>query len=260
VFISSQQRAQCADAFTNWPKLTPTERRLGATLLRYLNAETGRCDPSEERLATDLGVTDRAIRLAKRGLRSRGLLRWESYGGKYHSSSYLIDITKLVEWHGLWREDRKKARDVAIKEWVSLRALCVIRRESVRLPGTNVPSYEVRRITAPAPVTDPNPENSGRPPGTEVPSQPGTGIPTNSPTVFSQELSQHLCRSNSRTEPKQRSNSSTIWALIQGSLDQEALIEKLMTIPNAEASANALARKGDAEAAVAYLRSLCQAA
>ena len=57
-------------------------------LLSYHSQITGQCNPSEERLATDLGYTDRTIRSAVNELRVAGYIGKISGGGRHTPNQY----------------------------------------------------------------------------------------------------------------------------------------------------------------------------
>lgn len=78
--ITSQQIAIAAEALNRLPDLSAIARRVGIELLNHADRETGEAWPSEARLATALGITDRSIRRAKAELAALGLLTWQRRG------------------------------------------------------------------------------------------------------------------------------------------------------------------------------------
>lgn len=92
---SSSDKARAAKAFIYVPNLSPAARRVGLALLDHLNNESGRCDPSESRLAFMLGISARQVRNAKAELASRGFLSWNSHGGVNLTSDYRLHFPNL---------------------------------------------------------------------------------------------------------------------------------------------------------------------
>jgi Helix-turn-helix domain len=80
VAISPTQIATAAEAINRHPELSGTARRVALELLNHADRTTGKAWPSEARLATALGVTDRSIRRAKVELAEHGLLTWQRRG------------------------------------------------------------------------------------------------------------------------------------------------------------------------------------
>ncbi len=58
-------------------RLTPHAELVGKTLVRRLGVD-GRCDPSHETIAADVGCSARTVRRATVSLRGVGLLRWQT--------------------------------------------------------------------------------------------------------------------------------------------------------------------------------------
>jgi AraC-like DNA-binding protein len=58
-------------------RLTPHHELVGKALVRRLGVD-GRCDPSHETIAADVGCSARTVRRATAFMRSLGLLRWQT--------------------------------------------------------------------------------------------------------------------------------------------------------------------------------------
>ena len=93
--FSPQHIARAHKAFNYVQHLSPSARRLGHALLDHLNVFSGRCDPSEARLAAMLHVSERAIRNAKQELRRIGFLKWKSHGGLPLTADYRLNFVAL---------------------------------------------------------------------------------------------------------------------------------------------------------------------
>lgn len=78
--ITPSQIAIAAEALNRHPDLSATARRVALELLGYADRETGLAWPSEARMATALGLTDRSVRRAKVELHALGLLTWVRRG------------------------------------------------------------------------------------------------------------------------------------------------------------------------------------
>ncbi len=79
--ISPADKAISAEALNRYPGLSPAARRLSIELLNRTDKRTGKCWPSESRLAEALGYSQRTIISAKAELKAKGLLSWECRGG-----------------------------------------------------------------------------------------------------------------------------------------------------------------------------------
>ena len=78
--ITPSQLAIAAEALNRHPGLSATARRVGLELLNHVNRATGTAWPSEARMATALGISERSIRRAKAELAALGLLTWQRRG------------------------------------------------------------------------------------------------------------------------------------------------------------------------------------
>lgn len=88
--------ARAAETLNRYPGLSPMARRLGFELINRTDRNTGRCRPSEGRLAISLGCDERSIRRAKVELQKLGFLAWRN-PGHHKRSIYQIMWTKLGE-------------------------------------------------------------------------------------------------------------------------------------------------------------------
>lgn len=88
--------ALAAEALNRVPGLSPLARRLGIEVLNRMDRQTGRCKPSEARLALSLGCDERSIRRAKVELQDAGFLCWIS-PGRYCRSIYQLMVSKLAK-------------------------------------------------------------------------------------------------------------------------------------------------------------------
>lgn len=78
--LTPSQIAVAAEAINRHPDLSEKARRVAHELLCYADRSTGLAWPSEARLATALGLSDRSIRRAKAELAALGLLTWQRRG------------------------------------------------------------------------------------------------------------------------------------------------------------------------------------
>ena len=70
------------------PGLTDSDRQIGIALIEHFNRDTGRCDPSLDRLSEVTGFCTRtAIRSLKR-LTAAGLFQIDRHGGYSNRNSY----------------------------------------------------------------------------------------------------------------------------------------------------------------------------
>ena len=133
--VSPRDIALAVDGFNRAPGLRPTERQVGIELVGHFNKITGRCDPSEARLAILLGVSDRAIRQTKALLRKRELINWVS-SGPNGSCQYEIS------WHVLANiaDDAKRRATEARAE------------QTFRSNGTTVPDHPEQTFLQTIPI------------------------------------------------------------------------------------------------------------
>lgn len=94
--ITSKNIALAAEALNRAPGLSPLARRLGIELLGRMDRKTGRCKPSETRLALSLGCDERSIRRAKVELKAAGFLSWVT-PGRYSRPVYQLMISRLAD-------------------------------------------------------------------------------------------------------------------------------------------------------------------
>ena len=85
------------------PGFTHSERRLLGALIEHFSRETGRCDPSLERLAELLGMTVRTVERALAGLVRKRVLRFFRHGGRCNRNRYEIAWERLAEIEVQWR-------------------------------------------------------------------------------------------------------------------------------------------------------------
>ncbi|MCO6389445.1 hypothetical protein GTW25_00170 [Aliihoeflea aestuarii] len=91
------------------PGFTGDTRRVAAAILDHFNHKTGRCDPSNERLATLLGISVRMVRKATKELCDGPAPLFEkvSHGGHSHCASYTplwATFARVVsEWNSLMK-------------------------------------------------------------------------------------------------------------------------------------------------------------
>ncbi len=77
-------------------RLQKVSRQVLTLLLNYHNEKTGQCNPSQLRLANDLGVSDRSVRNGLAELRQLGYIDIIKKGNVGFSTQYSIDF-KLQE-------------------------------------------------------------------------------------------------------------------------------------------------------------------
>lgn len=76
--------------------LKPAARLVGAWLVDRCNLQTGRCDPSQGRLAADTGLSERSVRRAIAELIAAGLVRSVVHGSYGHRNAYVIEWAALA--------------------------------------------------------------------------------------------------------------------------------------------------------------------
>jgi len=74
------------------PRLSQGSKNLFAALMSYHNTKTGRCFPSERRLAAHLDRTERTIRTAVRQLTKYGYIVFKTKAGEGRSTQYRLWI------------------------------------------------------------------------------------------------------------------------------------------------------------------------
>jgi len=94
--ITPKEVAQAAEAINRVPGLSPLARRVGLELINRADRNTGRCRPSEGRLAISLGCDERSVRRAKVELQKAGFLCWIT-PGHHKRSIYQIMWSKLCD-------------------------------------------------------------------------------------------------------------------------------------------------------------------
>jgi hypothetical protein len=70
------------------PGLSGTTRQVGGALIDHFNRQTGRCDPSIERLSMLLGINKTTVREATASLDREKLIEKDSHGGRFHTAAY----------------------------------------------------------------------------------------------------------------------------------------------------------------------------
>lgn len=94
--ISPQEKALACEAINRVPGLSPLARRVGLELINRADRNTGRCKPSERRLAISLGCDERSVRRAKVELQRAGFLVWLN-PGHHKRCWYQVRWSRLVE-------------------------------------------------------------------------------------------------------------------------------------------------------------------
>lgn len=87
------------------PHLSPSARRVGGMLLEHLNRKSGRCDPSIERLARLLGVSQTTVKDATMELCSGDDALFEriTHGGHNHRTAYIPRWETFADLHAEYR-------------------------------------------------------------------------------------------------------------------------------------------------------------
>jgi len=111
--ITSKEVALAAEALNRFPGLSPIARRVGIELVNRADRKTGRCRPSEARLALSLGCDERSIRRGKVELQAAGFLVWHT-PGHHKRSIYQIMWSKLCEAALRLKRKIRQAADLAI--------------------------------------------------------------------------------------------------------------------------------------------------
>jgi len=79
-------------------KLPLYELKTLAALITWINGQSGEAFPSHSRLAASLGIDERNLFRALRGLQERGLVMVAKHGGgRRHSSRYVVDFEAVRE-------------------------------------------------------------------------------------------------------------------------------------------------------------------
>jgi len=86
--------------------LAPTAKEVGFVLLDHHNAETGRCDPSQRRIAKRLGVSDRSVGAAIAALKERGYFAHQRRGFRTNRYQPILSAAPSGGTH-----DRQKSAD-----------------------------------------------------------------------------------------------------------------------------------------------------
>ena len=86
------------------PGVLDVDRRVGVVILEHFNFDTGRCDPSAERLSGLLQISRATIFRSIERLDKADLIKRVTYGGSAHCNSYEPNFAKLAEIDSLWRE------------------------------------------------------------------------------------------------------------------------------------------------------------
>lgn len=71
----TKRKFELLDAISMDPRVTAGEFRVAFRLMQHANAETGAIFPSQDRLASQIGMKERAVRACIAGLVSKGWLR-----------------------------------------------------------------------------------------------------------------------------------------------------------------------------------------
>lgn len=86
------------------PGLSSADRRVAGAILDHFNHETGRCDPSIDRLADLLDLDRRTVLRAVRTLDQFGLILKDRHGGRSLRNSYEPAWEKFRELEAGWRK------------------------------------------------------------------------------------------------------------------------------------------------------------
>lgn len=111
--ITSKQVALAAEALNRFPGLSPVARRVGLELINRADRKTGRCRPSQARLALSLGCDDRSVRRGMVELRAAGFLCW-STPGHHKRSIFQIMWSRLCDAALRLKRKIRQAADPAI--------------------------------------------------------------------------------------------------------------------------------------------------
>jgi hypothetical protein len=113
--ITPSQIAIAAEALNRHPDLSATARRVALELLNCIKRDTGLAWPSEARMATALGISDRSIRRAKVELAALGLLTWVRRGTsrKGRTPLYALAWDKLLSLAAAFKAKVKAAASAA---------------------------------------------------------------------------------------------------------------------------------------------------
>jgi predicted transcriptional regulator len=85
------------------PGLTESDRQVGIALIEHFNRNSGRCDPSLDRLSEIAGFSTRTIMRALKRLTAAGLFRIDRHGGRSLRNSYEPIWSRLKAIGNTWQ-------------------------------------------------------------------------------------------------------------------------------------------------------------
>lgn len=91
-----QDLARARAALARARELPPASRLVGAVILDHYNRDTGRCDPSVERIGRISGLHERSIRRAAALLDELGLIARRVHGGRRHRNAFAPDFAAII--------------------------------------------------------------------------------------------------------------------------------------------------------------------
>ena len=100
-------------------KLTGTEKRIAATLLDHFNRKTGRCDPSQETMATLLLIHRRTVNRGIKKVVKIGFFAMVRHGGNNHCNSYQPCWKLFRALEERWKRERRQHADRFRRQEVS---------------------------------------------------------------------------------------------------------------------------------------------
>jgi hypothetical protein len=92
-------------------KLNGTEKRVATVLLDHFNRQTGRCDPSQDTIATLLQMHRRTVVRAIKKVVKVGLFRMVRHGGNNHCNSYQPCWVFFRAAEERWKGQRREHAD-----------------------------------------------------------------------------------------------------------------------------------------------------
>lgn len=90
--------------------LTPSAKKVAATLLEHRNRRSGRCDPSGATLAGACGLGARTVKRAVEKLAKSKIFLVDRHGGLAHRNSYRINFAEVARRNDEMRADIARAR------------------------------------------------------------------------------------------------------------------------------------------------------
>lgn len=89
--------------------LSSSEKRVAAVIIDHFNRRTGQCDPGIGTIARLAGVSRRTVIRAAGVLASKGYIRKQRHGGKFHRNQYEPNWVQFRAMEARWNARRSKS-------------------------------------------------------------------------------------------------------------------------------------------------------